>query len=44
VREDVVRGYVSREAARNDYAVALNDDLSIDAKATANLRAPKAAS
>jgi N-methylhydantoinase B len=44
VREDVVRGYVSREAARNDYAVALNDDFSVDAETTAHLRAPKAAS
>ncbi len=39
VREDVVRGYVSREAARDDYGVALKDDLSVDAEATARLRA-----
>ncbi len=39
VREDVVRGYVSREAARNDYGVVLDDDLGIDAAATARLRA-----
>ena len=38
VREDVVRGYVSLKAARDDYAVALNDDFSIDAEATARLR------
>ena len=47
VREDVVRGYVSREAAREDYGVAFADDLSVDARATAQLRAtakPKAAS
>jgi N-methylhydantoinase B len=44
VREDVVRGYVSREAARNDYAVALKEDFSVDAEATVRLRAPKAAS
>jgi len=39
VRDDVLRGYVSREAARNDYGVALNNDLSLDADATAKLRA-----
>lgn len=44
VREDVRRGYVSPQAARDDYGVALNDDLSIDAEATAGLRGPKAAS
>jgi len=38
VRDDVVRGYVSREAAREDYGVAFNDDLSVDAEATARLR------
>ena len=38
VREDVVRGYVSREAARDDYGVALNQDFSVDAGATAKLR------
>jgi N-methylhydantoinase B len=41
VREDVVRGYVSREAARNDYGVVLDDDLGIDAAATARLRAER---
>ena len=47
VREDVERGYVSRDAAREDYGVAFADDLSIDAEATARLRdssKPKAAS
>jgi N-methylhydantoinase B len=39
VRQDVLRGYVSREAARDDYGVALADDLGIDAKETARLRA-----
>jgi N-methylhydantoinase B len=38
VRQDVVRGYVSREAAREEYGVVLDDDLSIDADATARLR------
>jgi N-methylhydantoinase B len=39
VRQDVERGYVSRQAARDDYGVALADDLSIDAEETARLRA-----
>jgi N-methylhydantoinase B len=39
VRQDVLRGYVSREAARDDYGVALADDLSIDEEETARLRA-----
>ena len=39
VRDDVVRGYVSREAARDDYGVAFKEDLSVDADATAKLRA-----
>lgn len=38
VREDVERGYVSREAAREDYGVALTDDHSVDTEATAQLR------
>jgi N-methylhydantoinase B len=38
VRQDVVRGYVSREAAREEYGVVLDDDLSIEAEATARLR------
>jgi hypothetical protein len=33
-----MRGYVSREAARDDYGVALSDDLSVDAAATERLR------
>jgi N-methylhydantoinase B len=39
VRQDVLRGYVSREAARDDYGVALADDLSVDEEETARLRA-----
>jgi N-methylhydantoinase B len=39
VRQDVLRGYVSRQAARDDYGVALADDLGIDAEETARLRA-----
>ena len=39
LRDDVVRGYVSRRAARDDYGVAFKDDLSVDADATAKLRA-----
>jgi N-methylhydantoinase B len=39
VRRDVVRGYVSVAAARDDYGVALRpDDLSVDAAATVALR------
>jgi N-methylhydantoinase B len=38
VRQDVVRGYVSIDAAREDYAVAFKPDLTIDADATARLR------
>ncbi|MBI3969519.1 MAG: hydantoinase B/oxoprolinase family protein [Chloroflexi bacterium] len=38
VRLDVVRGYVSRERARELYGVALTDDLFVDAAATARLR------
>ena len=38
VAEDVRRGYVSAEAARRDYGVALNDG-EVDAAATAALRA-----
>lgn len=40
VRLDVVRGYVSREAARRDYGVALQPDtLAIDVEETQGLRA-----
>ncbi len=39
VRADVERGYVTREAARDQYGVALRDDLSVDAGQTAQLRA-----
>ena len=45
VRRDVVRGYVTVEAARDDYGVAINpDDLTIDTAATAALRKESAAS
>jgi N-methylhydantoinase B len=39
VRQDVLRGYVSRAAACDDYGVALADDLSVDEEETARLRA-----
>lgn len=39
VREDVIDGYVSREAAERDYGVVLTDDLEIDTDATESLRA-----
>jgi N-methylhydantoinase B len=38
VARDASLGYVSREAARRDYGVALRDDGSVDAPATAALR------
>ncbi len=38
VQHDVRLGYVSAEAARREYGVALRPDLSIDAQATAELR------
>jgi N-methylhydantoinase B len=38
VRWDVVEGYVSREAAQDQYGVVLKDDLALDAKATETLR------
>src|SRR5690348_6936211 len=44
VQRDVACGYVSRGAARDNYGVAVNDDLSIDPEATAQLRGAKAAS
>jgi N-methylhydantoinase B len=44
VRQDVIRGYVSRASARDDYGVAFTEDLAIDTAATATLRATKAAS
>ena len=43
VRQDVVRDYVSREAAATDYGVALKPDLSVDTEATARLRGTGAA-
>ena len=39
VRQDVVDGYVSREAAVRDYGVVLRDDLTIDEEATRSQRA-----
>jgi len=39
VARDVRLGYVSREAARRDYKVVLNDDLAPDVAATAKARA-----
>ena len=39
VRQDVARGFVSREKARADYGVVLKDDLTLDAEATTRLRA-----
>lgn len=38
VREDVLDGYVSREAAERDYGVVLRDDLTVDEQATAARR------
>jgi N-methylhydantoinase B len=38
VRQDVLREYVSRDAAAGDYGVALRADLTIDQAATARLR------
>ncbi len=43
VTRDVQMGYVTRNAAREDYGVALNDDLTIDAAGTAKLRVRGAA-
>jgi N-methylhydantoinase B len=39
VRSDVLDGYVTVEGARNDYGVALRDDLTVDEAATQALRA-----
>jgi N-methylhydantoinase B len=41
VRDDVARGYVSRESAQEDYGVALDRDFGIDPDATARLRGKK---
>ena len=43
VAKDVKDGYISREAAKRDYGVALRDDLSVDDEATKSLRTPHAA-
>jgi N-methylhydantoinase B len=39
VRQDVVRGYVSRKAAEEDYGVVLEGDLAVNVAATARRRA-----
>lgn len=39
VRADVIDGYVSREAAEEDYGVVLSDDYEVDREATKRLRA-----
>jgi N-methylhydantoinase B len=41
VRDDVARDYVSPASAREDYGVVLDDDLDVDADATARLRRDK---
>jgi N-methylhydantoinase B len=38
VRDDVARGYVSLLSAREDYGVAVTDDLEVDVEETARLR------
>lgn len=38
VRKDVVNGYVSREAARNEYGVVITEDGAIDRDQTAQIR------
>ena len=42
VAEDVRQGFISSDAARRDYGVAVNDDFSVDESATAKLRAQAA--
>ena len=39
VADDVRQGFISAEAARRDYGVAVNDDGSVDEAETAKLRA-----
>ncbi|WP_420992262.1 hydantoinase B/oxoprolinase family protein [Cupriavidus sp. 30B13] len=43
VARDVAAGFVSREAARSDYGVVLTDDLTVDDRATRELRASRPA-
>jgi N-methylhydantoinase B len=43
VAQDVLRGFVSPDSATRDYAVAVSADGTIDAAATAALRAGEAA-
>jgi N-methylhydantoinase B len=42
VRDDVLDGYVSREAAEKDYGVVFEEDLTVDEEATRRLRAGRA--
>jgi N-methylhydantoinase B len=39
VADDVKQGFISAEAARRDYGVAVNDDGTVDHATTAKLRA-----
>jgi N-methylhydantoinase B len=39
VADDVRQGFISAEAARRDYGVAVNDDGTVDEATTAKLRA-----
>jgi N-methylhydantoinase B len=39
VRMDIIKGYVSIEHARSDYGVVFSGDMTVDAKATGELRA-----
>jgi N-methylhydantoinase B len=39
VADDVRQGFISADAARRDYGVAVNDDGSVDEAETAKLRA-----
>ena len=42
VAEDVRQGFISSDAAKRDYGVAVNDDFSVDEGSTAKLRAQAA--
>ena len=41
VRDDVARGFVSRDRAESDYGVVLTPDLAVDEAATASLRSKR---
>jgi len=43
VRQDVLNGYVSLQAARDEYGVILNESLEIDLQETERLRGEKSA-